>query len=174
MTNEQTVAPETAAQPKRATKLPNLVWAAAIVFAVNLVIVFSIWLTPDLNVALTGEGIDTGIADEKPSPFYIADAGTRPMKPRAALRVTPVLYREPELDMPRWSQLEAAIQPVAATRATERSVRTYASGEEVNKIVERATEMPRVTAAVFTRTTEMPKRSIPLDPAPLRTTESPR
>ena len=75
---------------------PIALSAAAIVFAINLAIVFCIAVAPDLNVELEGQKADppAAYASAKPSPFT-QTVTTAPKKLRSAIKLTPVLSVEP-------------------------------------------------------------------------------
>ena len=132
-------------------RFPNLFWAGAVLFAVNLLILLCIWLSPELSVSMYGEDADHSRAHFRPSPLTETVQLTKVQKPKQAARLQPVFYEESPLTelsqsadllLPRSSQVAASI----AANRPEQPV----SGAEVEKIVESYSTFPRVTASLNT------------------------
>ena len=132
-------------------RIPNLFWAGAVLFAVNLLILFFMWLTPELRVNMYGEDAEHSSAWFRPSPFTETVQLAKAQKPKQAAKVRPVFEEESpltefsqsaELLLPRSSQVAAAI----AANRPEQPV----SGAEVDKVVESYSSFPRVTASLNT------------------------
>jgi hypothetical protein len=133
-------------------QLPSLFWAGVVLFAVNLLILFFIWLSPELRVNMYGEDAEYSAASFRPSPFTETVELAKARKPKQAARVRPVFYEEPALTefsqsagllLPRSSQVAAAI---AAADRPEQTV----TGAAVDKIVDSYSAFPRVTASLNT------------------------
>ena len=131
-------------------RISNLFWAGAVLFAVNLLILFCMWLSPELRVNMYGEDAEHLSAYFRPSPFIETVQLAKAQKPKQAARVRPVFYEESPLTefqsadllLPRSSQVAAAI----AANRPEQPV----SGAEVDKVVESYSTFPRVTASLNT------------------------
>jgi hypothetical protein len=111
------------AQPR----LPALFWAAVILFVMNLFVLFSIWLSPDLRVGLYGE--DTGTlagSYTKPSAFTETVKVAVGRKPRQPQKVRPAFYQElqpvttADLALPR-TTVPAAAQSAAYLHTAQES-----------------------------------------------------
>jgi hypothetical protein len=130
-----------AAEPSTFSKL---FWAGAILFAVNVLVAIGIWLSPGLRVNMYGEEKEHLTAAYKPSPFTEV-VSTKPVrKPRLAAKLRPVVVQTPPEE-----------QVVAAT---------YASGNDVDRLLDSYSEMPRLSAAltpaVHTSTVEVSPRRV--------------
>ena len=156
-TSEHSAGNSAATAPK---EFPALFWAAVILFVVNLLVLFAIWVSPDLRVSMYGEneGSLAG-AYVKPSPFTEQVVVTAANKVRRPEKVRPAFYQGPqpdeaaELDLPRTTMPVSAEQNISSQRAVE----SYA-------------EFPRMTASAAST----PIRHVgSVDVAPRRATEQP-
>lgn len=75
---------------------PVLFWAAVILFVANLLVLFGIWISPDIRVGFYGqdEGLLAG-SYAKPSPFMEKVKTVRRVA-RKPEKVRPIFYEEPE------------------------------------------------------------------------------
>ena len=91
---------DTTDQPEAPRSLLTLFWAGIALFAVNLVLLFCGWMTPELRVNMYGaELLSPGGRADRPSPFAeVVPAAPRQVKPAA--RVFPILA-------PEWAALDA-------------------------------------------------------------------
>ena len=131
-------------------RMPNLFWAGAVLFAVNLLILFCIWLSPELRVNMYGEDSESMSAYFRPSPFTEQVNPAKAQKPKQAAKLRPVFYEDPslmefsqsaEMVLPRSTQTTAAL--LTSTRPEQ-----PVSGAEVHRVVEAYSEFPRMTAAL--------------------------
>lgn len=131
-------------------RIPNLFLAGTVLFAVNLLILFCIWLSPELRVTMYGEDSEFSSAYFRPSPFTETVQTAKARKPKQAARVRPVLFEEPQLT--EFSQsadllLPRSTQPAAASLTVHRPEQPV-SGQAVHSVVESYSEFPRVTASL--------------------------
>ena len=131
-------------------RIPKLFWAGVVLFAVNLLILFCIWLSPELRVNMYGEDSESISAYFRPSPFTEQVNPAKAQKPKQAAKLRPVFFEDPlmtefsqsaELVLPRSTQTTAA--SVTANRPEQ-----PVSGAEVHKVVESYSEFPRMTASL--------------------------
>ena len=151
-----------AAEP---TEFPVLFWAAVILFVVNLLVLFGIWISPQLRVSMYGEeeGALAGTY-ARPSPFTERVSLSVSAKPRQPEKVRPVLYQEPESAI----NAELALPRTTMRAAMERSVST----RNVDHIVQSYSEYPRMSASLNTDG-ERVRHVGTVDVAPRRLTEQP-
>jgi hypothetical protein len=86
-------------------RIPNLFWAALLIFSINLMIVIWFYFSPGFTVRLGGFHPEqtSVVAEAKPSVFTeVVDETPKPVK--AAMKVRPVVYDvpalAPQLDVP--------------------------------------------------------------------------
>ena len=168
-TEFDTMSPAGISVERRSQRLPNLFWAGVVLFAVNMLILFCIWLSPELRVNMYGEDGESSSAYFRPSPFTEMVQLAQAPKPKQAAKVRPVFYEEPlptefsqsaDLLLPRSTQTIAA--SVNANRSEQR-----VTGADVHKVVDSYSAFPRVTASLnYVRTGSV-------DVAPKRVSERP-
>lgn len=148
-------------------QLPVLFWAVVILFVVNLLVLFGIWISPELRVSMYGqdEGALAG-SYAKPSPWTTEAVTTAAFgKPRQPEKVHPVLYQEPQ-------PVEAADLYLPRTTMPVASERTARAGD-TDRIVESYSEFPRMTASAA-RPGDQVRHVGTVDLAPRRVTEQPQ
>ena len=151
-------------------RIPNLFWAGLVLFAVNMLILFCIWLSPELRVNMYGEDGESSSAYFRPSPFTEVVSTAKARKPIQAAKVRPVFYEEPLLT--EFSQsadllLPRSTQPSAASLNVHRPEQPV-SGGAVHKVVDSYSEFPRMTASanvVHAGSTEVAPRRVSERPA---------
>jgi hypothetical protein len=116
------------AEPESRLRIPLLIWAGGILFAVNLLILFCVWLSPELRVTMYGEDADHRSAYVRPSPFTETAQLVTTGPLRQPEKVQPASYQEPQLDLTQ----SAASSPI--------------TGERVHQVVESYSDFPRMTA----------------------------
>jgi hypothetical protein len=128
--------------------IPNLFWAALLIFSVNLMIVIWFYFSPGFTIRLGGFHPEqtSVIAESKPSVFTeIVDETPKPAK--TAMKVRPVLYDvpalSPELDLP--VRTVPAAYELAIPRTTERSMPRASTPAMPRKSEAGALDIPRAT-----------------------------
>jgi hypothetical protein len=169
-TEFDSVSPAVGAAEKRSARIPNIFWAGVVLFAVNMLILFCIWLSPELRVNMYGEDGESSNAYFRPSPFTEMVQLAKVQKPRQAAKVRPVFYEEPlptefsqsaDLLLPRSTQS-------TATSLTASRPEQPVSGSEVDRVVDSYSAFPRVTASlntVHTGSVEVAPRRVSERPA---------
>jgi hypothetical protein len=143
--------PGTATASVSPASVPKLFWASVSLFAVNVLVLSGIALSPELRVTVYGEDRPGYISDDsKPSPFTEVVDTAKPRKVKLAQRVTPVLYQEPVMADPSLAPTELAV-PRASQVAAASTVSTAPSsatlrGDAVYRAAESYGDFRRVTA----------------------------
>jgi hypothetical protein len=149
-TEFESVSPAGGAVEKDSQRIPNIFWAGVVLFAVNMLILFCIWLSPELRVNMYGEDGESQNAYFRPSPFTEVVQLAKIQKPKQAAKVRPVFYEEPlptefsqsaDLLLPRSTLTNAA--SIDANR-----IEQPVSGADVHKVVDSYSAFPRVTASL--------------------------
>ena len=150
------------AEPQSRPRTPGLLWAGGVLFAVNMLIVFCIWLSPELRVNMYGEDAEHSSVYFRPSPLTETVQLAKAVKPKQPEKVRPVFYEEPQFDLmesadlllPRSTQSTMAASAASSSLTVHRPEQPV-SGERVHKVVESYSEFPRMTASLTTsRVTE--------------------
>lgn len=130
------------AESESGLRIPPLMWAGGILFAVNLLILFCIWLSPELRVTMYGEDAGHKSAFVRPSPLTetVQPAKTGTLKQPEKVRPAD---QEPQLDL------------------TESAASYPLTGEPVRKLVEAYSAFPRMSASL----TMSPPRAVSERPA---------
>lgn len=131
--------------------LPKLFWAGISLFAMNIVVLGGIALSPELRVSVYGEDLPGhSISVDKPSPFTEVVDTAKPRKVKLAQRVTPILHQEPVMDDASLSPTELAVprasQVTAASTVSSAPSAKTITGDEVYRQVESYGNFRRVTA----------------------------
>jgi hypothetical protein len=180
---------EDPAQDRSQIPCSTILWAAAALFTVNVLILAAIWLSPELRVGVYGAETESSHSFYKPSPFTEV-VETAPAKPvRAAAKVRPVLYQDPEptafpesaefvlpgsafssagAPQPAAASAAASYTPVSSS-AVERA--QPVTGAALDRMVESYSAYPRVTASLNRVMPDAPARSSTIDVAPRRLSE---
>lgn len=176
---DETSSPAAAERPE--ATFPTLFWAGVTLFAVNALILFGVWLSPEMTVGVYGMEHDNAKSLYKPSPFTerVETAPARPVK--TAEKVVPILYREPEpmdesefgLVLPRSTYSSAGVpsSAVAASIATPSPAAGTVTGAAVNSVVNGYSDFPRVTASLNPAAPGGVAHAATLDVAPRRVSE---
>jgi hypothetical protein len=142
--------------PSSKARFPVLFWAGAVLFAVNVLILFCMWLSPELKVTMYGVDADRVSAYFRPSPFIETVQLAKARKSKQPERVRPVFYEESQiadfteaasLALPR-STPSLMATPAASSTLTVYRPEQPVSGERLTKIVDSYSDYPRVTASL--------------------------
>jgi hypothetical protein len=153
--NQQPIEAQTTKSGQRLA-LPDLFWAAVIFAALNILLL--IWFTVSPKLSLGASGLPkenrAAVAD-KPSPFTpVVDERRYARKQPEKVRPVVVAALENLEAGASWTSAQA--QPVSMDSDRQ----AYVRGGDVYQLVERETDMPRMTAATFTRTNASDGRSL--------------
>jgi hypothetical protein len=159
-------------------RLPALFWAVAILSAVNVLILFCIWLSPELRVNMYGEERSHTSAYFRPSPFTERVPLKVATKAKQPDKVRPVFYQEPEYQFTETADLllpRSTVKAMAAATVTA-SHALYETGgspapERVHKIVDSYSDFPRMTASLATSRVTEPAHVGTVEVAPRRVSE---
>jgi hypothetical protein len=143
--------------------IPNLFWAALLIFSVNLMIVIWFYFSPGFTVRLGAFHPEqtSVIAESKPSVFTeLVDESRKPVK--TAMKARPVLYDLPvvntqlQLDLP--VRTVPAAHELAIPRTTERSMPRATTPAMPRKSDPAALDIPRATESQMRHATTIEVR----------------